>query len=41
MDITQYRNDSNTETGQTMYREVRASLTLVSELSLRVRRGKT
>jgi hypothetical protein len=41
MDKTQYKNDSNTETGQAMHREVRASLTSVSELSLRVRRRKT
>jgi hypothetical protein len=41
MDKTQYMNDFNTETGQEMHREVRASLTSVSELSLRVSRRKT
>jgi hypothetical protein len=41
MDKTQYMNDSNTETGQAMHREVRVSLTSFSELSLRVSRRKT
>jgi hypothetical protein len=41
MDKTLKRNDSNTEIGHTIHREVRASLTLVSELSLRVSRRKT
>jgi hypothetical protein len=36
MDKTQYKNDFNAETGQEMYREVRASLNLVSDLSLSV-----
>jgi hypothetical protein len=38
---TQYKNDFNTETGQAMHREVRASLTSVSDLSLSVSRRKT
>jgi hypothetical protein len=41
MDKTQYKNDFNTGTGQEMHREVRASLTSVSDLSLSVRRRKT
>jgi hypothetical protein len=41
MDKTQYKNDFNTETGQSMHREVRSSLTSVSDLSLSVRRRNT
>jgi hypothetical protein len=41
MEKNQYINDSNTETGQTMHREVRVSLNSVSDLSLRERRRKT
>jgi hypothetical protein len=40
MDKTQYKND-NTETGQAMHREVRASLNSINDLSLSVRRRKT
>jgi hypothetical protein len=40
MDKTQYKNDFNTKIGQTMHREVRASLNLVSDLSLSMRRRK-
>ena len=41
MEKTQYRNDSNTKIGQAMHMEVRASLTSVSELSLKVSIWKT
>ena len=41
MDETQYKNDFNTETGQVMHREVKSSLTLVSDLSLSVSKRKT
>jgi hypothetical protein len=40
VDKTQYKNDFNTETGQVMHREVRASLTSISDLSLSVSRRK-
>jgi hypothetical protein len=41
MDKTQYMNDVQQETRQEMNREVRAILTLVSELILSVSRGKS
>jgi hypothetical protein len=41
MDKTQYMNDFYIETGKAMHREVRSSLTSVSELILSVRRRKT
>jgi hypothetical protein len=41
MDKAQYKNDFNKGNGQEMHREVRASLTSVSDLSLRVSKRKT
>jgi hypothetical protein len=41
MDETRYKNDFNTETGKTMHREVRSSLTSVGDLSLSVSKRKT
>jgi hypothetical protein len=41
MDKTQYKNDFNTKIGQEMHREVRSSLTSVSDLSLSVSKRKT
>jgi hypothetical protein len=41
MGKTQYKNDFNTGTGKGIHRELRASLTSVSDLSLSVSRGKT
>jgi hypothetical protein len=41
MEGTQYKNNFNTEIGQAMHREVRASLTSVINLSLRVGRRNT
>jgi hypothetical protein len=40
VDKTHYKNDFNTKIGQEMHREVRASLTSFSDLSLSVRRRK-
>jgi hypothetical protein len=41
MEKTQNMNDVQQRTGQEMHREVRATLTSISELSLSVRRWKT
>jgi hypothetical protein len=41
IDGTQYKNDFNTESGQATHKEVRCSLTSVSDLSLSVSRRKT
>ena len=41
MDKTQNLNDVQHRTGQEMHRDVRATLTSVSELNLMVSRGKT
>jgi hypothetical protein len=41
MEKTKYKNEFNTETGQAMHREVRSSLTSVSDLSLSVNKSKT
>jgi hypothetical protein len=41
MDKARYKDDFNTETGQEMHRELRVSLTSVSDLSLSVIRRKT
>jgi len=41
MEKTQYMNDVQHRTRQEMHREVRATLTLVGELSLSVSRGNT
>jgi hypothetical protein len=41
MEKTQNMNDVQQRTGQEMHKEVRATLTSISELSLSVRRWKT
>jgi hypothetical protein len=41
MKKTRYKNDFNTRTGKEIDREVRASLTSVSDLSLSARRRNT
>jgi hypothetical protein len=41
MEKSQYKNELNKKTRQAMHREVRSSLTLVSDLSLSVSRMKT